>query len=405
MADEPNQEELLKQQKANCIFCKIVSGEIPSKKVYEDEKMLAILDINPATKGHTLVLTKEHYPIMPLIPPDEFAHLFGKTAALSGAVAAGSLAPRCTTFIANGVIAGQQSPHFLFHLIPREDDDGLSSFEIPQKGVNQSDIAELIRTNLYAVMRQHLTKTGELSLLQVGQPVAEAEATAEPPITPPTPASVQPAPLIREAAEVSDASSRTPIPTLDQLAVIIDSNPEIKALLMNNPAKLRVILDKDPRLKALFGGLDLDELGARLKAQHLRTRPVGNQEDASLVEDVHPASANDLRPASSLTQQELFAFIDAKERLRQLILEDPDGLKRLIPGNERLARFFAGSDVDTIIAAYRAYAAKRADRRVSLEDTLGPLDEDPDAAEPSKEDDGPRDNKQADLDKISRLFR
>jgi galactose-1-phosphate uridylyltransferase len=64
---EMSQEEMLEQQKANCIFCKIVKGEIPSKKVYEDDMMLAILDINPAVKGHILVLPKEHYPIMPLI--------------------------------------------------------------------------------------------------------------------------------------------------------------------------------------------------------------------------------------------------------------------------------------------------------------------------------------------------
>ena len=86
MADQPSPEELLKQQKANCLFCKIVAGEIPGKKVYEDERMLAILDINPVAKGHTLVLTKEHYPIMPLIPPEEFDHLFSTTAQLSGAV-------------------------------------------------------------------------------------------------------------------------------------------------------------------------------------------------------------------------------------------------------------------------------------------------------------------------------
>ena len=44
----------------NCIFCKIISGEIPSSKVYEDDKVLAFLDISQATKGHTLVIPKEH---------------------------------------------------------------------------------------------------------------------------------------------------------------------------------------------------------------------------------------------------------------------------------------------------------------------------------------------------------
>ena len=69
-------EELKEFQKQQCIFCQIISGKIPSKKIYEDEKAIAILDINPAAKGHVLVMPKEHYAIMPQMPDKEVAHLF-----------------------------------------------------------------------------------------------------------------------------------------------------------------------------------------------------------------------------------------------------------------------------------------------------------------------------------------
>ena len=68
-------EELKAFQKQQCIFCQIVAGKVSSKKVYEDNICIAILDINPANPGHLLVLPKEHYPIMPLIPEEELKHI------------------------------------------------------------------------------------------------------------------------------------------------------------------------------------------------------------------------------------------------------------------------------------------------------------------------------------------
>ena len=62
----------------DCIFCKIINGEIPSKKVYEDENYFAFLDINPASKGHTLVIPKKHYETFLDMPQAEVEKLFGK---------------------------------------------------------------------------------------------------------------------------------------------------------------------------------------------------------------------------------------------------------------------------------------------------------------------------------------
>src|SRR3989344_2863950 len=76
-------EELKEFQKKQCIFCQIISGKIEAKRVYEDERVLAILDINPANPGHILLMPKEHYAIMPQIPKEEMEHLFMAAKALS----------------------------------------------------------------------------------------------------------------------------------------------------------------------------------------------------------------------------------------------------------------------------------------------------------------------------------
>lgn len=118
-------EELKAFQKSRCIFCHIAAGKIPSKKVYEDDKAFAVLDINPATKGHALVMPKEHYAIMPQVPDAELAHLSTVVKQLSQA-ALQSLGARGTSIlIQNGFAAGQKAQHFLIHVIPRTQDDGI----------------------------------------------------------------------------------------------------------------------------------------------------------------------------------------------------------------------------------------------------------------------------------------
>lgn len=376
MPDEQSQEELLKRQKENCIFCKILKGEVPSKQVYEDEGMTAILDINPAAKGHTLVMPNEHYPIMPLIPPEEFTHLFGRTAPLSKAIKQGAVTNRCTVFIANGPLAGQQSPHFLFHIVPRENDDGLTNFDIPQKGVNQSDIAELMKQNLYSAMREHLQRAGQADRLQVGERVSDEEAAR-----------------INEKAAAQEAAagqaSPEPVqaapqpPNHDQLAALIEANPEIRALLLNNPEKLATIVKERPEFQQLFAGVDIKKLGEQLRRETGHTPPdeVGGkpaehpagatQETPPPDPEEHPvgtrpaegkpAGEEDIVPARDMTMTELFTYIDNKERLKEYILEAPEKLKELIPENERLRRFFEGADVDAIITAYTAHASKKSE--------------------------------------------
>ena len=118
-------EEVNELQKKNCVFCQIASGAVPAKEVYSDDKSVAVLDINPATEGHMLLMPKDHFSIMPQIPKDLIEHLFIVAKHLSQAVLKGLKSKGITVFVANGAAAGQRAPHFMVHLIPRDDDDGL----------------------------------------------------------------------------------------------------------------------------------------------------------------------------------------------------------------------------------------------------------------------------------------
>ncbi len=105
----------------NCIFCKIANGEIPSATVYEDERFRAILDMGPASKGHTLILPKEHFKDVCQLD-EEYASKVLQLGGKIGAAMKRSLG--CTGFNLvqnNGTSAGQTVFHFHMHVIPRYD--------------------------------------------------------------------------------------------------------------------------------------------------------------------------------------------------------------------------------------------------------------------------------------------
>ena len=106
-----------------CIFCKIINNEIPSAKVYEDDKILAFLDINPVTDGHTLIIPKQHYENMENTPDELAAHIFQTAKKLMPKIKQAMRAD----FICVSVV-GLDVPHFHVHLVPRRHDDGLANF-------------------------------------------------------------------------------------------------------------------------------------------------------------------------------------------------------------------------------------------------------------------------------------
>ena len=120
---------MFRMKDCNCIFCKIANGEIPSTTLYEDEDFRVILDLGPATRGHALLLPKEHY-------QDLFA-LDDETAS-KVLVTAKKVAGK----INNGEAAGQTVFHFHMHMIPRYKDDHAGILWTPGE-TTQEDMAEI----------------------------------------------------------------------------------------------------------------------------------------------------------------------------------------------------------------------------------------------------------------------
>ena len=111
-------------KKADCIFCKLANGEIPTNAIYEDDDFMVILDVAPATRGHALILPKEHADNLYELP-DEIA---SKALVLAKKMATQMTEKlQCEGFNLlqnNGEIAGQTVTHFHIHLIPRYQEDG-----------------------------------------------------------------------------------------------------------------------------------------------------------------------------------------------------------------------------------------------------------------------------------------
>ena len=105
----------------NCIFCKIIQGEIPAKIIKETEKSLAFLDAFPLTKGHTLVIPKKHYEKIQDMSTEDNSDLFETVHKVSAKV--DKITNATLIAIHNGKQSGQEIPHLHVHLIPRSPED------------------------------------------------------------------------------------------------------------------------------------------------------------------------------------------------------------------------------------------------------------------------------------------
>ncbi|MFH1448283.1 MAG: HIT family protein [Candidatus Micrarchaeota archaeon] len=126
----------------DCIFCKIVSKEIPSSVVYEDETALAFLDINPLSKGHTLVIPKKHYGSIHEASEEDMAELAKAVKKVAGAIKKTTGSDGINIIQNNGKAAEQLVPHMHFHIIPRFKDDGLVS-KWPTKKYGEGEMENL----------------------------------------------------------------------------------------------------------------------------------------------------------------------------------------------------------------------------------------------------------------------
>ena len=152
----PEIKKQLEEQKKQCVYCKIISKEIPGKVVFEDEKTQAILDIYPVRKGHVVFILKEHYPLLPYVPGEEFKQLFGLIPQLSKAIKSGMVSTALNLFIANGWAAGQQFPHVLVHLFPRDSDDQFFNYFFEKRKFSLSEKKiEIFKQNFPIMMQNH----------------------------------------------------------------------------------------------------------------------------------------------------------------------------------------------------------------------------------------------------------
>lgn len=155
----PEIKKQLEEQKKQCVYCKIIKGEIQGKIVFEDDKTQAILDIYPVRKGHVIFLPKEHYPLLPYLPGDEFKQLFGLIPQLAKAIKSGIVSIALNLFIANGWAAGQQVPHIALHLFPRDDDDGFFDYFFEKRKFTLAEEkTKLLQHNFSIMIKDHFDK-------------------------------------------------------------------------------------------------------------------------------------------------------------------------------------------------------------------------------------------------------
>ncbi len=118
----------------DCIFCKIVAGELPATVVDEDERTIAFMDINPATRGHALVVPRRHAPDLLSIDPDELAAVAGAAQRLASRAMTRLKADGVNVINSCGAAAWQTVFHFHLHVIPRYQGDPMRLPWLPTPG-------------------------------------------------------------------------------------------------------------------------------------------------------------------------------------------------------------------------------------------------------------------------------
>ena len=127
-----------------CIFCKIINKEIPSSIIYEDEDVLAILDLAQTTLGHTLVMPKKHYANILEIPDDELAHLMSIVKMLAKRISDKLGAKGFNLLVNTNEVAGQTVMHLHVHIIPRYDENDTIKIEFTENKLDLNEIANKI---------------------------------------------------------------------------------------------------------------------------------------------------------------------------------------------------------------------------------------------------------------------
>ena len=133
----------------NCLFCKIVTREIPAEIVYENGRTLAFLDIKPVNPGHVLVIPKEHYADFVSTPPAVLGEIIAVAQKLAPVALAATGSPAFNIGVNNGRAAGQVVSHMHLHVMPRYEDDGYKMWGGRDYAPGElAKVAEKIRSQL-----------------------------------------------------------------------------------------------------------------------------------------------------------------------------------------------------------------------------------------------------------------
>lgn len=211
MAEEQtlSPEEMARAGQQQCIFCHIATGRVASKKVYEDDKVVCVLDINPGTPGHVLIIPKEHYVIMPQIPEDVLQHIGMVAKGVSHAQLRSLKAQGTNIFVANGVTAGQRAQHFMMHVIPRMEGDQLN-FSLPERSMSPADAKKA-----QSVLKKALSKALGMKVEE------EAESHAEEQVPHEEPKTEKKAPEKKKEAQEEEQKPKKKTANLDEIAKLL----------------------------------------------------------------------------------------------------------------------------------------------------------------------------------------
>lgn len=134
----------------NCLFCRIVSGEVPAVVVYEDENTLAFLDHRPLFPGHTLLVPRKHFETLGDLPATQVAPLFKSAQLLSRALESAMEAEG--SFVAMNNRVSQSVPHLHVHIVPRRRKDGLKGFFWPRTKYKNAEEMQLVQEKIAAAL-------------------------------------------------------------------------------------------------------------------------------------------------------------------------------------------------------------------------------------------------------------
>lgn len=140
----------------NCLFCRIIAGEVPATAVYEDENSFAFLDHRPLFPGHTLLVPREHFETLGDLSPELVEPYFKAARLLARAVESALEAEG--TFVAMNNRVSQSVPHLHVHVVPRRRKDGLKGFFWPRTKYKDDEEMKVVQSKIVAAVKKVKTK-------------------------------------------------------------------------------------------------------------------------------------------------------------------------------------------------------------------------------------------------------